>query len=214
MDRSVKSFGMPIRSLIAGGLLAGALGLGYGENGGAYGSPAGNYGDIPADDQTGTGVSDDKGAGGSQGPGTASATAALPPNVAAGWKIRVCSEKTKAQSISFRVGSSEMKGKDKRSMKDEGGTGGSATSGEGGSASASGQTALETATWNQGDPTLITLPESVANLDKIKIEATPAQKDMKSEVCVLYNDHVTKKISFDEKNEVTTKMDDHGTCGC
>lgn len=208
MIKRINNSGMSLRGLIAGGLLAGSVGLGFGE--GTYGSPS-----TPPAGPGGTAIpsAEEQGQGGSQGPGMATADAiALPPNVAPGWKIRVCSEKTKASSIAFTV----MPAEDK-----------SAKSGKkaGDKASASGdetvtdQTAAaagthETASWNQGDASLINLPESVARLERIKIEAIPGQKDMKSEVCVLYNDHVAKRLTFDDKETATVKMTESGTCGC
>ena len=61
---------------------------------------------------------------------------------------------------------------------------------------------------------LITIPASFSRAEQIKIEAVPGQEDMDSEVCVLYNDHVAKKLSFDDREETTVEMNDNGTCGC
>lgn len=202
MNKSVK-FPGTFRALVAGGLLA--VGLGFGE---------GNYGTLGETSEPGTGIPrDDEGTGGTKGPGmspttTTGAAASLPPNVAPGWKIRVCSEKTKAQSINFKVTNADDKSA-KADRKDKGayGAGGSA---EGTTAAMT----HETASWTQGEANLINLPETIANVEKIKIEATPAQKDAKSEVCVLYNDHVTKKISFDDRSETTVKMTETGSCSC
>ena len=90
------------------------------------------------------------------------------------------------------------------------GTGGEATTQDPSAAQAD----IQTTSWSQGQSSLITLPESLAGIEKIKIEAVPGQKDMKSEVCVLYNDHVAKKLSFDDRSEATVKMNESGTCGC
>lgn len=209
MIKRMNSSGMSLRALIAGGLLAGSVGLGFGE--GTYGSPNGTPATPPGAGGTAEPSAEDRGVGGSQGPGMATAdAAALPPNVAPGWKIRVCSEKTKAQSISFRVMSA-----DDKSAK----AGKKAKAKAGGDPAVTDQTTAaaateETATWSKGEASLINLPESVARLERIRIEATPAQEDMNSEVCVLYNDHVTKKMSFDDKETATVKMDDNGTCSC
>lgn len=207
MDKSVKFPGTHpgmLRALVAGGLLA--AGLAFGE---------GNYSTLGESSEPGTGIPrDDEGTGGTKGPGMSPTTtgqaAGLPPNVAPGWKIRVCSEKTKAQSINFKVSNADDKSA-KADKKEKGayGAGGSA---EGATSAAA--MAHESASWTQGDASIINLPETVANYEKIRIEATPAQKDAKSEVCVLYNDHVTKKISFDDKSETTVKMTETGSCSC
>jgi hypothetical protein len=204
MIKRVKIPGMSLRGLVAGGLLAGAVGFGFGEGG--YGGTSGEPG-------TSNPAAEDQGVGGSQGPGMAATeAAALPPNVAPGWKIRVCSEKTKAQSINFRVMSADDKSaKNEKKAADKTTAAGDPSVTDQTAASAGTQ---ETASWTKGDPSLINLPESVARLERIRIEATPAQEDMKSEVCVLYNDHVTKKMSFDEKQTATVKMNENGTCGC
>lgn len=227
----VKSPGTALRSLAAGGLLAASLGLGTGFGAGGYGS-GGDY-----EEDRGTGASqEEKGAGGGQVTGMVQ-SASLPPNVTPGWKIRVCSEKTKAQSITFTFspvgetskskspstektygtgGSGEAEGSGVpggHGAQDTGTAGGGSEPGMGGAAS---DTALlkETSTWQSGDPSLIVLPEHLSMNEKIRIQATPDRKDAKSEVCVLYNDHVAKKISFDETNTTTVKTTDNGTCGC
>ncbi len=146
--------------------------------------------------------------GGSSGPGhqpqAQSDVSALPPNVAPGWKIRVCSEKTKAQTINFKISHPDQKTDKSAKEKNKAKNGASMAPSQG----------QEMATWSQGDPSLITIPAAFSKSEKIKIEAMPAQKDMSSEVCVLYNDHVTTKLSFDDREEATVKMDDNGTCGC
>lgn len=209
MNERVKTSGMSLKGLIAGGLLAGAVGLGYG--GGDYSHPS-----------TGTGAaktSEDHGIGGSKGPGMSQA--ALPPNVAPGWKIRVCSEKTKAQSIEFRAYPANDKAAKKASKQTPEGTGTTGMNGTGGAGDLDPATTATSASWSQGENSVVPLSESLAKVEKIKIEAipakaeaTPAQKDLDSEVCVLYNDHVTKKISFDDRSETTVKMSETGSCGC
>ncbi len=216
MKHTVKNPGISIKGLIAGGLIAGAVGLGFGE--GSYGSPS--TGSTPSSSAMGTeGSGMDTGVGGSKSPDMAQA---LPPNVAPGWKIRVCSEKTKARTIDFRAYPADDKSAGKAAKKTSEkasetgakpmgtGTGGEATTQDPSAAQAD----IQTTSWSQGQSSLITLPESLAGIEKIKIEAVPGQKDMKSEVCVLYNDHVAKKLSFDDRSEATVKMNESGTCGC
>jgi hypothetical protein len=199
MKKSVNVSGMSLKGLIAGGLLAGAVGLGYG---------AGDYGSKEEGGQTGAATEQEEGTGvgGSAGPGMTQAD--LPPNVAPGWKIRVCSEKTKAQQINFRVSPGKQQ---------KGTAQGAAGTGEGGAGEDQAQTQAqnqEMASWSKGDPTMINLPEAFNNNQELRIETIPAQENMKSEVCVLYNDHVTKKISFDGRKETTVKMDQSGSCPC
>jgi hypothetical protein len=200
MKKSVKISGMSLKGLIAGGLLAGAVGLGYGA--GDYGSKEeGGQQGAATEQQEGTGV------GGGTGPGMAQTD--LPPNVAPGWKIRVCSEKTKAQQINFRVSPGKQQ---KGTAQGASGTGeGGAAGQEQAQAQAQGE---EMASWSKGDPTLINLPETFNSNQELRIETIPAQENMQSEVCVLYNDHVTKKISFDGRKETTVKMDQSGSCSC
>jgi hypothetical protein len=211
MSKRVNLSGMSLRGLVAGGLLAGAVGLGFG--GGSYGTPSST---TPSASGTAIPSDDDLGEGGSKGPGMAAAEpAALPPNVAPGWKVRVCSEKTKASSIAFKVTSAD----DKAAGKNSKGEKKAADKTASGDPTVTDQTAPsagmhETASWNQGDPSLINFPESVSRLEKIRIEAVPGQKDMRSEVCVLYNDHVAKKLTFDDKEIATVKMNESGACGC
>jgi hypothetical protein len=224
MSKSVKNPGTTLRGLLAGAVLAGAVGLGFAGGDKRKEGSRGAAGPAVQEDQLGI--------GGSQGPGMQPADAALPPNVAPGWKIRVCSERTQAQSVSFRISDAKQK-QDKQSRNRQGqardpeqatgqtpgqatGTGGSADpSMDPGSAQgqpqASGQ---EMASWSRGDPSLITIPETFSQVERIKIEAIPGQDKMKTSACVLYNDHVAKKIDFDTRKEFTVRMDDKGTCGC
>lgn len=199
MKKFVNISGMSLKGLIAGGLLAGAVGLGYG---------AGDYSSEEKGGQQGaaTEQQDEAGVGGGTGPGMSQAD--LPPNVAPGWKIRVCSEKTKAEQINFRVSPGKQQ---------KGTAQGAAGTGEGGAGQDQAQSQAqneEMASWSKGDPTLINLPETFNSNEEIRIETIPAQEKMQSEVCVLYNDHVTKKISFDGRKETTVKMDQSGTCSC
>lgn len=209
MIKRVKISGMSLRGLIAGGLLAGSVGLGFGE---------GNYGTLPGSSGapgTAGPSAEDRGEGGSKGPGmtTADAATALPPNVAPGWKIRVCSEKTKSSSISFKLMPADDKS-DKPAKSGKKATDRAAAAADPTVTDQAAAGTHETASWNQGDPSLINLPESVSRLEKIRIEATPGQKDMSSEVCVLYNDHVAKKLSFDDREVATIRMSENGSCGC
>lgn len=222
MDKNVKYSGMSFKGLMAGGLLAGAAGLGFGQGAPGAGSPeTGIDTNMAAEQGSGGGMGGSSGAGQPGQPQAGADQASLPPNVAPGWKIRVCSEKTMAQNIDFRISPAEDKKKggqaraqDKASgqaAKAEGAVTGETAGGEAGMARTQGQ---ETASWSRGEATLIAVPQSMANMEQIRIETIPAQKDMKSEVCVLYNDHVTKRISFQDRKETTVKMDDNATCGC
>jgi hypothetical protein len=151
-------------------------------------------------------------------------SSSLPPNVTPGWKIRVCSEKTKADQISFKFtpeGSKSSRGSSGMS-----GTGGSGATGMGGSgnngaasnpandASVNAELSDQTASWSRGEASEINLPTGVRNADKIRIEATPSQKDKKASICVIYDDHVAKKLNFDDREVSTVKTTDNGECGC
>lgn len=214
MKKSVKKTGMALKTLIVSGALAGAIGLGHA--GGDKQKEGSKGASAPAAQEK------DLGVGGSAGPG-ASAAAALPPNVTPGWKIRVCSEKTKAQSISFRISDANQKQSkhSKTGSQDQdmstGKTGeGTGTGGSSGPTTdqGAGMTGQEMASWSQGDPSLITIPDTFSKVEKLKIEAIPGQDKMKTSACVLYNDHVTKKIDFDSRKEYTVKMDESSSCGC
>ena len=210
--------GSRFSGLLFGGLAAGALGLTF---------AAGASSSSPS-----------KGSAGMAG------AASLPPNVIPGWKIRVCSEKTKADQIHFKFtseGSHSSKGNSGM-----GATGTSGSSGMGGSGNspsggaemgASGSdgpgtapggmasnpatdpsvnAALseQTARWSRGEASEISLPAGMRDADKIRIEATPAQKDKKASICVIYDDHVAKELSFDDREVSTVKSTDKGACGC
>jgi hypothetical protein len=230
--------------MILGGMMAGALGFALA----AGGSPTSSPSNTPPDPVTGqsgsyspgmSNTSADTGmssATGSSGTGTSATgshstsgkygsgmegASSLPPNVTPGWKIRVCSEKTKAEQINFKItpaGSKSSKG-----TSGTGATGSSGSSGVGGSGSSSNPAndasvnadlSDQTASWTRGEASEINLPSGVRDADKIRIEATPSQKDKKASVCVIYNDHVAKKLNFDDREVSTVKNTDNGECGC
>jgi len=128
----------------------------------------------------------------------------LPPNVTPGWKIRVCSEKTKADQINFKFAPEGSK-----SSKSTGATGSPESKGVGGTGMAE-----QTASWSRGEASEINLPSEVRDADKIRVEATPSQKDKKASVCLIYDDHVAKKLNFDDREVSTVKSTDNGECGC
>jgi hypothetical protein len=235
--------------LLAGGLLAGALGLALAATGTSSSSttqdPAagksgsrtpGMSGRASAD----TGMNAAGSASGSQGSRSSAGTASpsstgkygsgmegassLPPNVTPGWKIRVCSEKTKADQIQFKFTPEGKKGS--KGGAGTGATGSSGSTGMGGSGSSSGSSnpandasvnaalSEQTASWSRGEASEINLPSSLRDADKIRIEATPSQKDKKASICVIYDDHVAKKLSFDDREVSTVKNTDNGECGC
>lgn len=199
-----------LRGLVAGGILAGAVGLGI--------TQAEDYG-TPKSTPSGTPTEDQGGVGGSQGPGMITGETGLPPNVAPGWKIRVCSEKTKAQSINFKISTPEKKGASARSKtrdvvtETQDQATGMGEGSEQDMAATQGQSP-EMATWNKGESSVISVPASFSSAERIRIEATPAEKDAKAEICVLYDDHVAKKLSFDDREVSTVKMTENGSCGC
>jgi hypothetical protein len=246
MSASNHKGGSRAPGLLIGGLVAGALGLAL--SAGNYGSAAssasdrgsavgGSASDTGMSSQTG-GMSNRSSAGtgnpsssGRYGTGMEGA-ASLPPNVTPGWKIRVCSEKTKADQITFRFASASAD-KGSKGSAGTGATGGSGSAGMGGSGSGSagaghsaspsntaGNTAVNAAlsdqsvSWTRGEATEIKAPGEMRDADRIRLEATPSQKDRKSSVCVIYNDHVAKKLNFDDREVSMIKSTDNAECGC
>jgi hypothetical protein len=139
---------------------------------------------------------------------------ALPPNVSPGWKIRVCSEKTKAEKIQFKVTPLESK-----TSKGMGGTEGSGEAGMGGTGSSqdtsmSAAPAEQRATWTRGESTEVALPAELRDSDRIRIEASPFEKDQQASICLIYDDHVAKKLNFDDHKVSTVRSSDNGECGC
>ena len=208
-----------IPGLLIAGMVAAACGLALSASGSSSSSSAsekgaatgssGQYG-MPSSD---TGMSPSaKGSAGRSGAGTA----ALPPNVTPGWKIRVCSEKTKADQISFKFMP------DNKGAKAGTGAAGSASTGMGGSGSANpandpaviAALSEQTATWSRGEATEIKLPSGLRDAERIRVEASPSQKDKSASVCLIYNDHVAKKLNFDDREVSMAKSTDNGECGC
>ncbi|MDB5102659.1 MAG: hypothetical protein JWP91_348 [Fibrobacteres bacterium] len=270
MYRFKNSGGPGLKGLLLGSLMAGAMGLALSEQSSTYGAK---------DDAMGSQQSSQTSQSGSA---TGSSAAQLPPNVTPGWKIRVCSEKTKADQIQFRIsqadqgakgamksGSKSGSAKNSGSMSSSTGsmspdnTGSSQTdleeqgrhaqSGQGGtdahtqtlggsgsqtgetqsgSTDQSGQTAQsgqatqpgmtdqsgaigqQTASWSRGEPTEIPLPSALRESDRIKVEATPGQKNKMASACLIYNDHVAKKLNFDDREVSTVRKTESGECGC
>lgn len=206
--------------LLIGGMVAGALGLALSAGspssassspklpGSATDSASSQYG-VPSDPSVGpsaTGRTSDKSSAGTGNPAS---------NVASGWKIRVCSEKTKADQINFRFSLA-----DKNAKAGAKGTAGAEGTGYGGSSDPASDNAVgsalsdQTISWSRGEATEIKAPGDVRDADRIRLEATPSQKDKKSSVCVIYNDHVAKKLNFDDREVSTIKSTENGECGC
>ncbi|MDB5049377.1 MAG: hypothetical protein JWO30_2448 [Fibrobacteres bacterium] len=236
MKKFIFPGGSGTKGLLMAGLVAGAFGLAL-SNQGTYGSQSSGSGAMGRDDTSSQ--SGQYGGTGSAGGTGMTGAAQLPPNVTPGWKIRVCSEKTKASNINFSITSADKKAAG--STKEQSGTGGSMGSGSmggtgsasdnsqssGGSATestqpsgteaqtgATGTMSPQTAMWSQGEPTEITLPTELQSSDRIRLEATPGEKNKEASVCVLYNDHVAKKLKFDDKEVSTVKKTETGECGC
>jgi hypothetical protein len=237
MSASQYKGGSKAPGLLIGGLVAGAIGLALSagstsaassspnSSGSAAGSASGQYG-MPATDPNASpsaaGSPSDRSSAGTGNPSSSGkygsgmeGSSSLPPNVASGWKIRVCSEKTKADQINFRFTMADNKGKSGAK-----GTAGAEGTGYGGSSNPAKDTSVNAAlsdqnlSWSRGEATEIKAPTDLRDADKIRLEATPSQKDQKSSICVLYNDHVTKKLNFDDREVSTIKSTDNGECGC
>lgn len=233
MNRYKFSGGSGFKGLLVGGLMAGALGLAYSDQGSKSGSNDQTMGQSQTDQygipsQQGTGQS---GTGTLGGTGATDAGAAmLPPNVTPGWKIRVCSERTKATNINFKISSADKGAKakgsagsgktgsetesmasDKTQATDPTGTTGQTGTGGAGTMGAAVE---QTAMWSQGEPTVISLPAELQNVERLRIEAVPGEKDQTASVCVLYNDHVAKKMNFDDREVSTIKSTEKAECGC
>ncbi|HKP96283.1 MAG TPA: hypothetical protein VJ385_11035 [Fibrobacteria bacterium] len=252
MNTNNFSGGPAFKGLLMGGLVVGAMGLALSGQGSNYGKwvasdPAANQG--PATDPAPNGRNAEPGGdssgssgglggqGGEGGAGNEAATpsiagvarAMLPPNVTPGWKIRVCSEKTKAANINFKISSEDKPATGSMPPGGSGGSGGVGSTGGSGSAadntgaqpaesqsqSGEGGTGMhQTAMWSQGEPTEIAFPAEFKDAHKIKLEATPGEKNKEASVCVIYNDHVAKKLKFDDKETSTVKSTETGECGC
>ncbi|GEM_PF-6151623 len=224
--------GTSLKALVAGGLLAGALGLAVSQTGSPYGSGS-NTGSPQ--DQTMSSPGAPSQSGGQTNPSDPSqasqgSQASANANMNTGWRIRVCSEKTKAQSINFNI-SPAGNAKQGAGMSSTEGSSGSASSGSAssgstapdmsstgaspsGSAASSAAMGPETASWTRGESTLIPVPGSLGDADKIRVEAIPGEKNQKASICLLYNDHVAKKLNFDDREVSTVKKTQTGECGC
>jgi hypothetical protein len=200
-----------LKALVAGGMLAGALGLGMSATGS---SDANNT--SPSTSPTDKTMN-------SENRSSGNATGELPPNVSPGWKIRVCSEKTKADKIQFKFSTADKKGGMEKSTKGEqpsstgsSSTGSSSTEKSDQSQASSGGTSSseDLTAWTRGDSSMVSVPSDLREVQKLRIEAMPSEKKAKSSICVLYNDHVTKKLNFSDREVSTVKADDNGECGC
>ncbi len=222
MNRFKNSGGPGFKGLLLGSLMAGALGLALSQPS-TYGTPAGNAGTQ----QTPSTQSEPSQTGQSGATMSAPTSAGqLPPNVTAGWKIRVCSEKTKADNINFTLSpggkSAKPMGKSSKStssMSDKTATieepiaqGGAMD--QPGATGETGTISQQTAMWSRGEPTEIAVPTELREVERLKIEAVPGQKDKGASVCLIYNDHVAKKLNFDDREVSTVKKTETGECGC
>jgi hypothetical protein len=222
--------GTRLNRLLMGGLMAGALGLVHAAQPPDYRGDAGTLGSGSAQTtpyDTAPGASSPT----SGGPtldtsftgSVSNATGNLPPNVTPGWKIRVCSERTKVDNLTFRISQPE---KSDRSGKAMGKPYGSKTTAEQAEAqqgtpgmaaeNAGAENAgivQQTAIWSRGAASEIPVPTALREADRIRIEAV-GQKDKDAHVCVLYNDHVARKMNFDEREVATLRKTENGECGC
>lgn len=233
MNASQRKSGSRFPGLLSVGLVAGAVGLALSAgNSPASSSSSHDRGSasggtvLPAPDpNTGSSATEGPSARSSAGTGNPASSGqygsgmegstSLPPNVASGWKIRVCSEKTNADQINFRFSMADNKGKSGAK-----GTAGAEGTGTGGSSNPANDTSVTSAlseqnlSWSRGEATEIKAPKEVRDAERIRLEATPSQKDKKSSICVLYNDHVAKKLNFDDHEVNIIKSTDNGECGC
>lgn len=198
--------------LVFSGLVAGALGLAIANQ--EYRSEEKTTGSPESEILPGTGGAYGTGLGGS-GQTDVAAAFTMPK----GWRIRVCTEKTKADQISFKFSTPDAKSvKGSAGTVTPAGTAGASGTGTGGSSATDPAAAPampeNTATWMRGEATEIKLPSELSEADKIKLEAIPAQKDKKASICVIYDDHVAKKLSFDDREVSTVKKTETGECGC
>lgn len=150
----------------------------------------------------------------------------LPPNVTPGWKIRVCSERTKVDNLTFRisqVGSADRSGRatgkpyGSKTTADQAesrqGTAGGTAAGNAGAASDASSMVQQTAIWSRGSASEISVPTALREADRIRIEAI-GQDDKDAHVCVLYNDHVARKMNFEAREVATLRKTENGECGC
>lgn len=153
----------------------------------------------------------------------------LPPNVTPGWKIRVCSERTKVDNLTFRISrpgsqteKSDRSGKatgkpygSKTTAEQAEATQGQGNAGQGtaGMATDTSSMVQQTAIWSRGAASEIAVPTALREADRIRIEAV-GEEDKDAHVCVLYNDHVARKMSFDDREVATLRKTETGECGC
>lgn len=146
----------------------------------------------------------------------------LPPNVTPGWKIRICSERTKVDNLTFRIsqaGSMDRSGKATGKPYGSKTTADQASANQGSSAGTTGMTSdtssmvQQTAIWSRGSSSEIAVPTALREADRIRIEAI-GQDDKDAHVCVLYNDHVARKMTFEEREVATLRKTENAECGC
>lgn len=225
MNTGLNSLDRLLKGGLTGGMMACALGLGSAAQSPDYRGDAGALGSGSAQTtpyDTAPGASSPTSGGPTMDTsmtGTVSnATGNLPPNVTPGWKIRVCSERTQVDNLTFRI---SRPGQSDRSGKASGKPYGSKTTAEQaearqGTAGMAADTAgmvQQTAIWSRGAASEIAVPTSLREADRIRIEAV-GQKDKDAHVCVLYNDHVTRKMNFEAREVATLKQTENGKCGC
>ena len=215
--------------LLMGGLVAGTLGLVSAAQPPDYRGDAGTLGSGSAQTtpyDTAPGASSPTSGGPTMDTsftGTVSnATGNLPPNITPGWKIRVCSERTKVDNLTFRISQpGSQADKSDRTGKAMGKPYGNKTAaeqaeaqqGSPGLTTDTASTVQQTAIWSRGAASEIAVPTALREADRIRIEAV-GQKDKDAHVCVLYNDHVARKLNFDDREVATLRKTENGECGC
>lgn len=196
--------------LLRAGLAVAAMGLAHAGGTGSTPSShpeAGTYG-TPDHLPQGTGTMGQPGYGGS-GPAAGEGSAFEAAMAPQGWRIRVCSEKTKADQIKFTIGTGD---KPKAGAKATGSAGGT---GVGGSGSAGDAVSPDrTVTWTRGEATEMKLPLELRTAEKIRVEAVPGKKDEKASICVIYDDHVAMSMTFNDRETGTVKRTETAACGC
>jgi hypothetical protein len=107
------------------------------------------------------------------------------PATKSGWFIRVCKTLTEASSIEIDVGLGGESATHRRFK-----------------------------TWNSADEAEFDLPADLINVREVFIKGVAVPRGRNVHMCVLFKDHVTQKMEFDQDEEHETSQDDSDQCGC
>lgn len=102
-----------------------------------------------------------------------------------GWYVRVCKTKTEASGIYLWVG-----------------VGGNSDSHR------------YWKEWRSNEDSEFDFPDDLRNVAEVWIKGEANPLDRNVNMCVCYRDHVTQRMTFDDKEEHETSQDDSDNCDC